>query len=357
MALTLKTVGLYSEPGYSDAPDQVGAVPANAIVSIISTTEDGEWYMVASGEEEGYLPATSVMVLNVPALAPKAVIASDSAGSSLFKKADLASEFIQGFTLGDMVTVLGVDGEWAYVMTKDGVMGWTIASSWVVVDSVQVAVIDLSTTDKTNVLEEPDGSSGVLTTLANGDVVYTSGDASEGYAQVLTMDGNLGWAVASGLMIYPTMYVDVATGGEAEAGLYAEADFAADVIGMAANGRTVSFISKVDDFWIEIVDPDYGKVYALADNFGGVYVPVKMPFGDAIVRSGPNDALYNSIAQLPPGQPVVVTGKNGNYYKVVVPLEEIDFAWYGVEGWMRSFLFLDSQNQPVFDASVLSEVE
>ena len=73
----------------------------------------------------------------------------------------------------------------------------------------------------------------------------------------------------------------------------------------------------------------------------------------------PEEIAAWDVAVLPDGTQVVVKGKNeaGDWVRVAISWDEIDYGYYGAEGWMRDFLFADADGNMSFNLDLLSVVE
>jgi uncharacterized protein YgiM (DUF1202 family) len=353
-AVTLDPVTLYAEP--SDASEAVLELPANSIVSVLLTDPTQAWLEVETADGAGYAPAENFLVLDPVLLAQKSMVAASDANAGLFAERDFGSEILGSLSNGQVATVLGTSGNWVYVMLPDGTTSWAVSSFFEPLPAdAQLAQVTIDS-DNLGVFVEPNVTADIATTLPNGELVYIFGAEGE-FTQVLASDGTMGYAVASSFTPLPTLYVEPEV-SQAEAGVFAEPDFASDVLGSVPVGTAAYYVGAVDDFWIEVFAPGIGQGYTLIENFGPVYTTATVPTNGAVVRAGPNDSIYKAIGTLPAGTEVVVLGKSetGAWYKVLVPFSSLQFPFNGATGWMRDYLFLD-QGESTVDPSVLAVVE
>lgn len=351
-AVTVAAVTLYAEP--SDTAEVVAELPASSVVTLLKTSEDGAWFEVEAAEGTGYAPASSFAVLTPGPLAPKGVVTSTGANAPLFAEANLGSEFIGELTLGQMATILGSDGQLAYVMTADGMSGWTVATALEELPAdAQPALVSVSS-DQLGVFAETSITSDVAGTLANGDLVYIYNSQDE-WVELKTPEGATGYALVSSFVPVAKVYVDTLA-GEAATGIFSEADFGAEVLGDLPGGMTLFYLSSVDDFWTEVYAPGIGTGYALKATLSNPYTTATVRYEDAIVRAGPNDSIFNIITRIPTGTEVVVAGKDasGTWIQVAVPYSAIEFPYRGVSGWMRDWLFVGAQGVTDLDVSLLA---
>lgn len=356
-AVTLTATPLYDAP--DDSGEPLLEIAANSLLTVLRTDESGAWLLVDAGRTQGYVAAEQVVVLTPAPLAPLAAITSTQAGAPIFARPSMAAELIGAAEYGDMARILGQSEEWAYIVTADGHTGWSITSAWDAIDDLQPALVHLGATDAVGVFAEPNITAELVGTLGEGDLVYLTGTQESVFAEVMTADGTTGWVDPAYLQPVPNTYVDAAAGTQSKPALYAAPDFSAEIVAMLEPGTTLTYLGSPDEFWIEVYSPAYGRVYGLASSFGPVYTTATVRVAGANVRQGPDADLYNAIAQLSAGTEVVVVGRNeaGDWVKVVLPLDEIDYPYRGVEGWMAAFLFTDASGASDLNLDVLSVVE
>lgn len=357
-ALTTGPVTLYASP--SETADVVAELAPYTAVAVLASDPSGQWLEVEAAEGTGYVLANSVIILNIPLLAPQVLVATSQAGSvGLFAEPDFGAEILAMLPDGTVASLLGTDGEWAYVMTAEGQTGWSIVSGWAPApDDLQTAFVVLGSTDQVGVYAEADYFADVVATLTAGDVVHFYGVEGD-WAQVITADNVSGYMDVSYLDPLPNAKIDAASGAQSNTAIYAAADFGADILANIDDGTTVTLLSQVDEFWVEVYHPLFGVGYGLADNFGPAYTTATVQVQGAVVRAGPNDNLYKAIGLLPAGAKVVVKGVNaqGGWVAVSVPYDELEYPFNGVNGWMRDFLFEDAAGNSDLDVSILSPVE
>ena len=357
-AMTMRAMTLYAEP--NAASDVVAEVPAYSMVDVLKTDETGAWVEVDAADGSGYVMADGLMMLNLPLLGDKVIVNARRGAASLFGTPKIGEDFLQALPNGTVGAVLATYGEWFYVTTDVG-EGWSLASSWdAAPEEMGRAMVHLRRNPELGVFAEPQIGSDMVGTLSDGDVVWTLGTEGE-WAGVLMPDGSQGYVIAANLSPLAETMVDATGGrrGRAEAALFDAPDFGANLIAQLGDGDSLLFLERVDDFWIKVYHPQYGIGYGLADYFGPVYFPAVVQAQDAVVRAGPNDNLYNAIAILNVETPVVVKGKSesGAWLNVALPFDEIDFPWYGVDGWMRDYLFWNEAGEMTVDMGLLSVTE
>ncbi len=357
-AITTDAVTLYAEP--NTISDVVAEVPAYSLVDVLKADETGAWLEVAAAEGTGYAMADELLVLNLPLLADKMVANARRGAVSLFATPKIGEDFLQALPNGTMGTVLGVYGQWLYVATDAGT-GWSLASSWDdAPEDTARAMVHLRRNPELGVFAAPQIGSDMVGTLADGAVVWVLGTEGE-WATVIMPDGSQGYVIASNLSPLAETMVDAVGGrrGRGQAALFDAPDFGANLLAQLDSSASLVFLEKVDDFWIKVYSPQYGVGYGLADYFGPVYFPATVQVQDAVVRAGPNDTVYNAIAILNAETPVVVTGisESGAWLNVALPWDEIDFPWYGVDGWMRDYLFWNEGGEMTVDTTLLSVTE
>lgn len=353
-AVALATASVYADP--SAAGEPVGEVAAYSEVTVVSVDASGAWLETP----DGYVMADAFAVLNLPLLAPKVMVATNSAGSTaLYAEPSFASEFIGGLADGKVASVLGADGEWAYIVTDDGQKGWSIASAWDAFPAEgYMAFVTLGNNPELGIFAEAQIGSDLVTTLPDGAAAYVLAAVDDQWVEVMTLDGQMGYAIVDNFATLPNTYVEPDV-NQAQAALYAEPNQAAEILGVAPAGAVLTYVGAVDDYWVELYHPLFGTGYGLALNFGNVYTTAVNPTEGAVVRAGPNDNLYNAIATLPAGTEVIVKGvsESGSWIEVAIPYGEVEFGWYGVSGWMRDYLFVDALGTSYVDASMLAVTE
>ena len=353
-AVAPTTVMLYAEPG--SGAEVVAEVAAGTEMTILATNRDGSWLEVNAAGSTGYVALNEVVVLNISALAPMIEVAVSSvSATSLFAEPDFAGEFLGAIDDGAVAKQLGSYGEWAYIETADGQRGWSIVSAWSALPAeAAMAQVTLGSVSQMGIFVEPKVGVDLAATANDGDVVIVLGAVNDEWVEV-TVDGSTGYALAGNLAMLPTTYVETEV-SNTKAGVFADTDFAADVVASLDDGVEVVYVGAVDDYWIEIYHPTFGVAYGLADHYSNVYFPAVVGTDDAVVRAGPSSFTYNGVAQIAAGTTVLVKGMNeaGDWYQVSIPLSEVDFGENGVEGWMADFLFQDNVGASTIDASLLS---
>ncbi|MBN2303814.1 MAG: SH3 domain-containing protein [Anaerolineae bacterium] len=358
-AVTLGAAGLYADA--SAEAEMVAEIPAYAEVSVLATNVSGDWIEVDAAEGAGFVMASDLLVLNIPALAPKMMVATASAGAtSLFAVPDLSGEFIGGVPDGTVATLLGVDGEWAYVEMEDGARVWSIASSWgAMPEGAYKALVNAGNMDSLGVFAEASINAALAGTVADGGVVTVLAMADDTFSEVMAADGSTGYVLSGNLSALPAEMIETASTGQAKAGIYAAPEVTADILATLDNGVVMTYMGEVDEYWIEVYHPKFGMVYGLKVNFGNVFFVAENQTDEAIVRAGPSSFTNPAVAQLPKGAMVVVTGVNedGTWLKVALPFSEVDFSENGVDGWMADFLFQDLVGAMTVDTGMLSVVD
>ncbi len=342
-AVTLDAVSLVAEP--SETADAVVDVPANTLVTLLGTDSTKGWLQVEDADGNvGYGPAASFLVLNPPLLGQVAQVNNPRTQSEagLFAAPDFGAEIVGTVPFGTTATVLGTSGQWAYILAPDGTTGWSVATPFVALpEGSYLAQVSVNS-DAFGIFAEANITSDIVTTVPSGSVLWVLG-VEDKFAQVLTMDGQTGYAVAAKLSPLPTTKIDVSV-NQATAGIYAEPNQTADILTDLGNGVSLTYMGDVDEFWVELFDPSFGDAYGLKVNFGSPYYVAATVQASANVRTEPNKSTGAVLATLPAGTNVLVKGKsaNGLWVNVVIPFSDIQYPWKGVEGWMRDWLFADA---------------
>jgi uncharacterized protein YgiM (DUF1202 family) len=356
-AITLDTVSLFAEP--SDAGEAVAELPANTIVVVLMADSTGAWLQVEAADGTGYALAESLLVLDPPLLAQKSVVTtSQGVGTGIFADRDFAADVLTTLPEGSVVSVLGQTGQWVYVLMGDGSGGWAIDSPFVPLPAgCAMAMVSISS-DNLGVFVEPNITAEIATTIPNGAVVWIYVPEGE-FVQVIAPDGVTGYAVTSSFAPLPNTWIAPDPGSSGEAGVFADSDFAADVLGTVPKDAAAVYLESVDDLWFRLYYPGIGEGYSQKSYFGGIYYTAAVQTDSAVVRAGPNDSLYNALAVVPGGAEVTVVGKsaNGSWYQVVLPYSEVQYPYYGAIGWMRDFLFVDADGNSTVDGSLLAVTE
>lgn len=357
-ALTGDVVSLYAEPNAN--AEVVAELGAYSALTVLATDETGTWLEVEAAEGTGYVMLEDVLVLNLPLLAPKVYVSTSQAGATgLYAEPAFSAEYLTSLSDGAVGTVLATQGEWAYVSTAAGT-GWSVASAWAALpEGAYSAMVSLGSAPEMGVFGEAELAAEVVGTVPNGEVLWVMSEPTAQFAEILLPDGSTGYALLSNLEALPNVWVDAVAGANANPALFVEPDFGAEIAGELEPGTSLMYVAAVDDFWIELYHPAFGFVYGLADNFSPVYTTAEVMQANALVRAGPNDNLYNVVAELPAGLTVITKGVNesGAWIEVAIPFEEVDYGYYGVAGWMRDFLFEDNQGNSTVDVSMLEVTE
>lgn len=357
-AVTDGAVTLYAEPNAN--ADVVAELGAYSIVSLMATDESGAWLQVTAAEGDGWVMASDVWVMNLPLLAPKVYVSTGEAGATgVYAEPSFSAPFLTSLNDGAVATVLAAQGEWAFIMSDAG-LGWSVASAWEALPAeAYPAVVSLGGVPELGVFTESVIGSDVAATVPNGDVVWVLSAVDEQWVEVLAADGAMGYALASNFEPLSGLMVDAVAGSNANPALYDAPDFGANVVASLEDGTSLTYVAAVDDFWVELYHPAHGMAYGLANNFGPVYTVATVLQAGAIVREGPNDNVYNAVAQLPAGTQVIAKGlsASGAWVEVALPFSEVDYGYNGLDGWMRDFLFADAQGNSSLDLSMLEVTE
>lgn len=349
-AITDGPATLYAE---ADAGAEVVAeLGAYTVVNVLATDDTGAWLEVDAHGDAGWVMADAVIVMDLPLLAAKYYVDTAEGATALYGSPILGDEYLMALDDGTVGTVLAVRGQMALVETVYG-MGWSVASAWSPMPEGAYQAIVSVGQDEMGVFVEPIVGAELAGTVANGSVVWVMG--ADG-AWVEIMGAASGYAIATNFEMLPEVYVDAVVAGNAGAGLFAAPDFAADLYVELDAGTTLVYIGAVDDFWAEVYHPMYGMAYMLNQNVGPMYYVATVGQAGSIVRAGPNDNTYNAIAQLAAGDKVVVKGKtdNGSWIQVALPFDAVAYGHYGVEGWMRDYLFIDDYGATGLDVGMLN---
>lgn len=329
---------VYAEP--SDSGEAVGDLAAGTVVSVLRSTDNEAWYEVETDEFAGYVAAEDVVLLPPALLGQPAWAMSETAGVAVFAEPDLNSEILSTMSYGESALELAAyDEQWTVVQAPDGTLGFALASSLEPVEGAAPAVVTTGAADAAGLYADANLTSDVIGSLPPGELVYTLGEPDGEWVEVLGAEGHTGFMLVDQLILLPEA-VATASVGAASAGVYAEPDLMADVVGQLDDGAMVYVIESVDDFWMHAYAPGVGMGYVRRDNFASTMVVGTVTYANAIVRQGPNDAIYRAIAQLPAGTEVVVTGTsaNGAWYQVFVPYDQVDYPHNGLAGWINASL-------------------
>lgn len=357
-AVATGAVTIYAEP--NAGAEAVAEVASFSEVTVLGTDASGAWLKVDAGGNAGYAPLENFVVLNLPPLAPKYYVATNRTGAtSFFAAPNVTAEFLGSLKDGTVATVLGTYERWAYIETPQG-RGWSLVADWEPLpEGARLASVVVRRVPEAGVFAEPNVTSDVVATFPQDTVLWQLGDAEGEFAPVLLPGGDTGYALAANLSELPAVWADAVTGRQSAPALFAEPDVASDLLGTLDSGTSVVFIEAVDDTWMKLYHPAYGFGYGMASRFGPKYLVGTVQVQGAVVRVGPNDNLYNAVAQLPAGTKVVVKGlsNSGVWFQVAIPFEEVDYGFNGVAGWMRDFLFADTLGNQTVDTSLLSVTE
>lgn len=357
-AVTTGAVTIYAEP--NTGAEVVAEVASFSEVTVLATDPSGAWLQVDAGGNVGYAPLESFVVLNLSPLAPKFYVATNRTGAtSLFATPNVTGEFLGSLEDGTVATVLGTYEQWAYVETPQG-RGWSLVSDWEALpEGARQAVVVLGRVPEMGVFAEPSVTAEVVATFPADTVLWLLGEPEGEFVPVLLPGGDTGYALAVNFSDLPAVWVDALAGRQSAPALFAEPDVASELLGTLEPGTALTFVEAVDDTWIKLYHPAYGFGYGMASRFGPKYFIGTVQVPGAVVRVGPNDNLYNAVAQLPAGAQVVVKGLSESraWFQVAIPFEEVDYGYNGVAGWMRDFLFADTLGNQTVDTSLLSVTE
>lgn len=356
-AVTLVDASVYEAPDAAGEP--IGTLMSNTVVTLLRTDPSGAWLEVETGSGAGFILAEQAVILTPAPLAPTVMVTSQRAGAPIFDAPSMAAELVGSASFGDTASLLGESGEWAYVTTWDGLSGWSIGSAWEVIGDLEPALVNLAATDAAGLFVDANINADLAGTLEQGQLVYITGETSANFAQVLTADGTTGWMDNRYLSPLPHAFVSAQVGRQSDPALYAQPQFGADLVATLEAGATLTVLDRPDEFWLEVYSPAHGIAYGMANQFSPVYTTAEVQVDGAIVREGPSSEQFNAIAQVSAGTEVVVVGTNedGDWVKVLLPFEEIDSPFRGVEGWMATFLFQDANGETSLNLDILSVVE
>jgi hypothetical protein len=357
-AISGDPVTIYAEP--SDGAEVVAELAPSTEMTVVAADETGAWLQVSAADGEGFVKADAVVVLNLPLLASKSVVNNARTGATgLFVTPQIGADIITSLDNGTVGTVLGTFGEFAYVETAYG-KGWSIATAWAPLpEGSSAEVVTLVRNPELGVFVEPKIGADIVSTVPNGAVVYWLGAPDGEFVEVLLGDGQQGYAIASSFAPLSGVMVDGIGAARSSAAIFDKPDFGGNVVATLEPGTPLVFVEAVDDFWYQVYHPLYGMGYVLVQKLGPRYAVATVQVDGAIVRAGPNDNVYNAIANLPAGTTVVVKGisASGAWIQVALPFSAVDWPYYGVEGWMRDFLFVDGLGNTDLDTSILSVTE
>jgi uncharacterized protein YgiM (DUF1202 family) len=358
-AISGDAVTVYAEA--NAGAEVVAEVAPSTEMVVLGTDESGNWLQVALADDStGFVMADAVAVLNLPPLAPVVYVNSARNGvAGLFAEPKIGADIITSLPNGTLAHLLGTWGEFAYVLTPEG-KGWSVAALWDAIPPEGSAqMVDLARNPEAGVFVEPKIGADIVGTITNEAVVYWLAAPEGEFVQVLMPDGQTGYALVGNFAPLSAVWVDALGGTRSDTGLFDAPDLGGNVIGVLNDGTPLVFIEAADDFWYKVYHPTYGMGYALAQKLSPRYTVATVQVDEAVVRAGPNDNTNNAIATLPAGTKVVVKGlsESGAWVEVGLPFGAIDFPYYGVNGWMRDFLFIDGLGNTDLDPSILSVTE
>jgi hypothetical protein len=338
-------------------------VVEGAMVNVLATDETGAWLQVAGDAGEGYVMLDSVMVLNLPMLAPKMVVNTEqAAGTKLFSEPSFSSSYLAPLPKGTVASVLAVNGDWAYIQTAAGT-GWSPVSTWGDASGTVQSVSTEMLAGGVAVYDTPKLNAEPIAELPPGTNVYVASEADATYSLVYVDGLGLGYVQTKNLgdptdmaALYVEATTEMLTGGVA---VYDTPKLNAEPIAELPSGSVVMWVGTADDTYDTIYAPAYGEVYVQAKNLSNPFSVATVQVADAVVRAGPNDNLYDAVALLPAGTQVIVKGmsESGAWVEVAIPFDEVDFGYNGVSGWMRDFLFVDGAGETDLDTSMLAVTE
>ena len=246
----------------------------------------------------------------------------------------------------------------AYVTTWDGLSAGRSAA-WEVIGDLEPALVNPPPPTRLACSWTPTSTPIWPGRLSKGSLCDITGETSANFAQVLTADGTTGWMDNRYLSPLPHAFVSAQVGRQSDPALYAQPQFGADLVATLEAGATLTVLDRPDEFWLEVYSPAHGIAYGMANQFSPVYTTAEVQVDGAIVREGPSSEQFNAIAQVSAGTEVVVVGTNedGDWVKVLLPFEEIDSPFRGVEGWIATFLFQDANGETSLNLDILSVVE
>lgn len=355
-ALSLGPVSVVTAPGGTEV---VAELAEYTQVTVLRTDETGAWLEVETADAlTGFAPIESFMILNLPPLAPKGYVSTNRTGvTALYVEPNITAEFSTTLPDGTIGTILGTHGaEWSYVATAQGT-GWSIATDWEMLpEGAKPALVETVRVEQIGIYAEPNLTADIATTIANGTLLYWLGEPDGEFVEVLLPDASTGYALTTDFVDVPSATVVSETGRNGTAAIYAEANFEGEIVTTLEDGVACALLSAVDDYWIEVYNPTFGKGFALKNNFSNVFTVATVRTQDAIMRDGPNDNVYTAVATLDLGSKVIVKGvdKDGAWIQVAVPFSEVDWPRNGVQGWMRDYLFEDAEGNKDFDQGLLA---
>ncbi len=356
-AVTLSDIAVYTAPSASS--ELVVELTDNMLVRVLSSDPSGNWLRIEAAGEEGYVEAAQVLILTPALLAPVVTLTPGSASATLYAAPSTSSKQVGAIPPGGTARVLGQREDWAYVAAPDGLTGWVTATAQEPAASLQAALVQPGADGAPSLLSAPDAAAEVAGALEDGQLVHLTGRTQGVFGEVITAEGASGWVESNLLRPLPNAYVNAVAGAEASPSLYAGPSFAADLLATLADGTTLTYLGRPNDFWIEVYSPAVGRAYGIARSFGPVHTTATVQVSGANVRQGPDADRYDAIASLEAGTEVVVLGTNEarDWVKVLVPFSEIDFPYRGVEGWMAAFLFGTAEDGSSLDLNALSIIE
>ncbi len=346
---------LFAEP--FDQSEVIAEVPPATLMSVVGTDESRSWLAVETLFGAGYVMMDDAIVLDLPVLAPQAYLEHASARLIPAGPGNIDTEV--ELPVGTVVAILGFDGQFTYVDTPLG-FGWTRDVEWTVLPAATTAM--MTGEADAPVWASADSDATIIRMLSPETLVYRIDAPVGDYVPVLLPEGIMGYMHSDAVIELPRAYVEANAGASAGAGVYAEPAHGLERTGSLLDGTRAFFLGRetgTTGEFIKIYHPDVGVVYGLANSFTHPYAVATIAQTHSIVRAGPNDNIYSAIALLSPNTPVVVMGINmtGAWIEVALPFAEIDYAYQGVAGWTRDFLFVDDYGVSDLDKSILAMTE
>lgn len=333
----------------ASAEAEVAAVlPVGTVTAVLGVS--GDFFAV----EGGYVMASDVAIMNLPALAPRMVVSTSKAGATaLLAEPDISSAILTTLDDGTVATLLAAAGPLVLVESA-GQRGWSIATDWdTAPGGLATALIQLGTTDQVGVFAEANINAAITGTLTQGDLVYIYEDTGEDMVKVMLPGGALGYVRRMYLGLLPPVWADAVAGSQTNPALFDRPDFGGSVITTLPDGAVVTYLAQVDDFWIEVYYAPTGQGYMLTNSLSKVYARGTVQEVNALVRNGAG-TQYAAVAQLQPGDPVLVLGLEGDWFHIAIPYENY-FAFDARDVYIFRDLLANAALEYDFDITLFTD--
>ena len=185
---------LYATPDFS--ADLLASLPDGTVASVLTTM--GQWAFVQTDMGMGWSIATAWSAVPDGAMQAMADV-SQADALGVFAEPSMGADIVAMPANGSVVWELGMDGEFASVLTPDGTMGYALANN---LSPLPMIMADVATGSQTSagLYDAADFGANVLGELEDGTTVTFLSSVDDfwdevyvpGYGVVYTLDRNLG---------------------------------------------------------------------------------------------------------------------------------------------------------------------